>query len=89
MVEYYDREEWQTVPTNKKRARESLAKKLEIVVEEEGVTTLLGLVQRQNGRFPREGDQAELGAYQLVVKNETEDGWLIEIHHTLDGQGDL
>ena len=38
----------------------SLAKKLEIVVEEEGVTTLLGLVQRQNGRFPREGDQAEL-----------------------------
>ncbi|MGC6446254.1 MAG: CNNM domain-containing protein [Rubripirellula sp.] len=67
----------------------SLAKKLEIVVEEEGVTTLLGLVQRQNGRFPREGDQAELGAYQLVVKNETEDGWLIEIHHTLDGQGDL
>lgn len=67
----------------------SLARKLEIVVEEEGVTTLLGLVQRQNGRFPREGDQAELGAYQLVVKNETEDGWLIEIHHTLDGQGDL
>ena len=67
----------------------SLAKKLDIVVEEEGVTTLLGLVQRQNGRFPREGDQAELGAYQLVVKNETEDGWLIEIHHTLDGQGDL
>ena len=67
----------------------SLAKKLDIVVEEEGVTTLLGLVQRQNGRFPREGDQAELGAYQLVVKNETEDGWLIEIHHPLDGQGDL
>jgi len=66
----------------------SLAKRLEISVDEEGVTTLSGLVQRQQGRFPREGDQAILGDYQLRIQSEVEDGWIIEIQRSVPHQGD-
>jgi len=57
----------------------SVAKRLDLVVDEVGVTTLSGLIQRQNGRFPREGDRALLGDFQLLVLSEVEDGWIIEI----------
>ncbi|MGC6442983.1 MAG: CNNM domain-containing protein [Rubripirellula sp.] len=66
----------------------SLARRLGVEAGEEGVTTLMGLVQRQNGRFPRVGDRATLGDYGLSVQSETEDGWLVEIERVDNQQGD-
>lgn len=66
----------------------SLAKRLDMVLHEVGVTTLIGLVQKQKGRFPREGDQAVLGDYDLLVTSEVEDGWIIEIRPAANRQGE-
>ena len=66
----------------------SVARRLGAEVDEEGVTTLMGLVQRQNGRFPRIGDRATLGEYQLLVQSEAEEGWVIEIEHLDDQLGE-
>ena len=66
----------------------SLAKRLEIALDEDGILSLIGLIQRQNGRFPRVKDRAVLGDYELVVQQETEDGWLIEIRRSETEQGE-
>ncbi len=66
----------------------SLAKRLEIALDEDGILSLIGLIQRQNGRFPRLKDRAVLGDYELVVQQETEDGWLIEIRRSETEQGE-
>ncbi len=66
----------------------SAAKRLEIVSDGEGVTTLAGYIQRQNGRFPREGDVATFGNYQLTVTKAIDDGWLIEIRPLVAKEGE-
>lgn len=57
----------------------SLTKRLGIESSEEGITTLAGYIQRHNGRFPRLGDTAPLGRFQLTVMRQVDDGWLIDI----------
>jgi CBS domain containing-hemolysin-like protein len=57
----------------------SLAKRLGIEVSGEGVITLSGYIQRQNGRFPKTGDVATLGRYQLTVTRQTDEGSEIDV----------
>jgi CBS domain containing-hemolysin-like protein len=57
----------------------SLAKRLGIEVSGEGVVTLAGYIQRQNGRFPRTGDVATLGRYRLTVAQQSDEGSEIEV----------
>ena len=45
----------------------AMAKRLEIDLPEEGIATVSGYLQRVNERRPREGDNAVLENYQLVV----------------------
>lgn len=39
----------------------------------EGVTTVAGYLQRHNERFPRVGDRAILGEFELIVESQTDD----------------
>lgn len=57
----------------------SLTKRLGIETSGEGITTLAGHIQRYNGRFPRPGDTAPLGRFQLNVVSQTDDGLLIDV----------
>ena len=57
----------------------SLTKRLGIEASDEGVITLAGYVQRHCGRFPRPGDVAPLGRFQLTVVSLLDEGLLIDI----------
>jgi CBS domain containing-hemolysin-like protein len=57
----------------------SLAKRLGIEISGEGITTLAGYIQRHNSRFPRPGDTASIGRFQLIVVSQMEEGLLIDI----------
>ena len=65
----------------------SLAKRLGIEIAGEGITTLAGYVQRHNGRFPRPGDTAPLGRFQLAVISQMDEGLLIDIVSSPNEEG--
>ena len=55
----------------------ALAKRLGIKQPDETIATISGFVQRQNERFPRVGDEAELEDYVLrVVKQDERTTWI-------------
>lgn len=58
----------------------TVAKQIGVEIEVEGVSTIAGYVQRQNGRFPRLGDQAMLGRYCCEVIEQDEDQTQIEVY---------
>lgn len=66
----------------------SLSKRLGLETSGEGITTLAGYVQRHNGRFPRLGDTAGLGPFQLRVAGLTDEGLLIDIAPDPQREGD-
>ncbi|MGI9474706.1 MAG: CNNM domain-containing protein, partial [Rubripirellula sp.] len=56
-----------------------LSKRLGAETPGEAITTVAGLIQRQNERLPRTGDQATLGDYVLTVLDSEEDGIWIDV----------
>ena len=57
----------------------ALTKRLGIDLTEEGINTVAGYIQRNNGRLPRVGDTARLPGYLLTVLEAEEDGIWIDI----------
>lgn len=65
----------------------SLAKRLAIEVDGEGVTTIAGFIGRHNERLPRVGDAAPMDRFTLsVVEQEDEGVWIEVIQSGSEGE---
>ncbi|QDT02637.1 hypothetical protein K227x_10150 [Rubripirellula lacrimiformis] len=68
----------------------SLAKRLNIDVDGEGVTTVAGFIGRFNERLPRLGDNAPMGAFHLtVIEQEDEGVWIEALAHDYPGNREV
>lgn len=56
-----------------------LAKRLGIEAPDDLIATVAGFIQRHNERLPRVGDTARLDRFELIVKEEGEEGIWIEV----------
>lgn len=57
----------------------AVAKQLGVDLEVEGVSTMAGLIQRANERFPQIGDTATLGEYVCEVVDRTDDEVVVRV----------
>ena len=56
-----------------------VARRLDVTIDTEGVSTLGGYIQRHNERLPRVGDSAPMPGFECVVVAQGEEDSMIEI----------